>query len=165
YEFNTFDASLSQTFFNDKLGFDVGYHEETFKEGGYNPVGNSIHIDVHSRWIDGTNTPEGGWYNDGTQNVGAGRPYVTVGNSEGRSQTDRESLRATAFATHDFDERQTGNWILRLLGQHTITGMTSKDDYFRYGQSWVKSTFTGDYYNHPQFAEIKSNNGRFWADF
>ena len=43
--------------------------------------------------------------------------------------------------------------------------MSSKDDYFRYGESWVKSTFTGNHYDHPQFAEIKANNGRFWADF
>lgn len=164
YDFNTFDASISQTFFNDKVGFDIGYHEEKFKEGGFNPVGNAIHVDVQARWIDGTNTPENGWYYDGTSNVGSGRPYVTVGNSEGRSQTDRDSLRATAFATHDFD-RGDSHWLLRLLGQHTITAMSSKDDYHRYGENWVKSTFTGDYYNHPQFAEIKANNGRFWADF
>lgn len=165
YDFHTFDVSLSQTFFNDKLGFDIGYHDETYKDGGYNPVGNSINIDVHSRWSDGTNTPENGWYLDGTPNVGAGRPFVTVGNSEGRARADRESVRATAFATHDFDQGDGTHWLLRLLGQHTITGMVSEDDSFRYGQTWAKSTFIGDYYAHPQFAEIKANNGRFWADF
>src|SRR5690606_29450647 len=121
YDFHTFDVSLSQTFFNDKLGFDIGYHDETYKDGGYNPVGNSINIDVHSRWSDGTNTPENGWYLDGTPNVGAGRPFVTVGNSEGRARADRESVRATAFATHDFDQGDGTHWLLRLLGQHTIT--------------------------------------------
>ena len=165
YDFVTYDASLSQTFFNDKIGVDIGYHDEAYKSGGYNPVGNAIHIDVQSRWIDGTNTPEGGWYLDGTPNVGEGRPYVTVGNSEGRSQTDRESVRATAFATHDFSESEESSWFWRLLGQHTLTGMVSSDDYERYGENWVKSTFIGDYYNHAQFQEIKDNNGRFWADF
>ena len=165
YDFNTFDASLSQTFFNDKVGFDIGYHEETYKDGGYNPGSDTIYIDIHQQWIDGTNAPGKGWYVDGTQNVGAARPFVTVGNSEGRSRTDRESVRATAFATHDFARYDDSHWLLRILGQHTITGMASRDDYYRYGESWVKSTFTGDYYNHPQFAEIKANNGRFWADF
>lgn len=163
YDFNAFSASLSQTFFNDKVGFDIGYHEEQYKSGGYNPVGNTIYIDVQSQWIDGTNTPAG-WYQDGTQNVGAGRPFVTVGNSEGESVQDRETLRATAFATHDFDKGDR-HWLLRLLGQHTITGMASQDTSYRYGRTWVKSTFTGNYYNHPMFADIKANNGRFWADF
>ncbi len=165
YDFNTYDVSLSQTFFNDKFGFDIGYHEEDFKSGGYNPGSDTIHIDVHSRWIDGTNTPATGWYLDGTPNVGAGRPFVTVSNGEGRSQTARESVRATAFATHDFAPSDSSHWALKILGQHTLTGMASRDDYNRYGESWVKSTFVGDYYNHPQFAEIKANNGRFWADF
>ena len=165
YDFVTWDASLSQTFFDDKVGVDVGYHDESYKSGGYNPVGNAIHMDVHSRWIDGTNTPEGGWYEDGTPNIGAGRPYVTVGNSEGRSRTDRDSLRATAFARHDFAPSDEGSWLWRLLGDHTLTGMLSRDNYERYGENWVKSTFIGDYYAHPQFEEIKANNGRFWADF
>jgi hypothetical protein len=163
YDFHSFDASISQTFFNDKVGIDIGYHEESYKSGAFDPVGNTINIDVHSQWTDGTNTPAG-WYLDGTQNYGAGRPFVTVGNGEGRSQTERESLRATAFATHDFDKGDS-HWLLKALGQHTLTAMASRDESFRYGQSWVKSTFIGDYYNHPQFAEIKDNNGRFWADF
>lgn len=164
YDFNTFDVSLSQTFFSDKMGFDIGYHEETYKSGGFDPVGNTIWVDVHSVWSDGTNTQQG-WYENGTPNIGSGRPFVTVGNSEGRSVTTRESLRATAFVTHDFAKDERSHWLLRALGQHTVTGMASRDDYYRYGQSWVKSSFIGDYYNHPQFAEIKDNNGRFWADF
>ncbi|ACB76514.1 TonB-dependent receptor plug domain-containing protein [Opitutus terrae] len=165
YDFNTFDASISQTFFNDQLGFDIGYHDETYKDGGYNPVSDTIFIDVQARWTDGTNTPENGWYYDGTPNVGTGRPFVSVGNGEGRGRMDRESTRATAFATHDFAKSADSHWLLRILGQHTVTGMVSQDDTFRTTENWVKSTFVGDYYNHPQFAEIKDNNGRFWADF
>lgn len=165
YEFYTFDASLSQTFFNDKLGFEIGYHDEVFKNGAFNGVSDSINIDLQARWSDGTNTPENGWYYDGTQNVGSGRPYVTVGNGESRTRVDRESVRATAFATHDFAKSDESHWLLRLLGQHTVTGMASRDDVFRHTQNWVKNTFSGTYYDHPQFADIKSNNGRFWADF
>lgn len=165
YDFYTYDVSLSQTFFNDKLGFDIGYHDEVYKDGGYNPNATGINVDVQARWTDGTNTPENGWYYDGTSNVGSGRPYIWVSNSEGRNRVDRESVRATVFATHDFAKSDSSHWLLRLLGQHTVTGMTSRDDYFRYSQSWVKNTFGGAYYDHPQFANIKQENGRFWADF
>ncbi|MBD5778357.1 TonB-dependent receptor [Pelagicoccus sp. NFK12] len=162
--FDSLDLSLSQTFFGDTMGFDIGYHKESYLSGGYNPVSDTIHIDVNSRFADGTNTPETGWYTDGTVNPGAGRPFVRLGNAKGESVTDRESWRATAFVSHDFDKGDN-NWITRLLGKHTVTGMASKDDYLRTSQRWRSSTFIGDYYGLGQFEDIKANNGRFWADF
>jgi outer membrane receptor protein involved in Fe transport len=164
YDFKTFDASLSQTFFNDQVGFDLGYHEETYKDGGYAPVDDTLQIDVHSQWSDGTNSPAG-WNQDATHNFGAGRPFLGIGNREGSSQTDRESLRATAFATHDFAKDGSAHWLLRALGQHTITGMASRDDSLRYEKSWWKSTIIGDYYNHPMFAELRRSSTRFHSEF
>ncbi len=166
YNFDTYDIQLSQTFFNDTLGFDIGYHDEVYNSGNYSPMigGNgAIFVDFNTVMPDGTNT-ENGWYEDGTVNEGAGRPFIMLGNGEGRSRMDRQSLRMTAFATHNFT-KNSDNWIMRLLGQHTITGMSSQDDSYRESQSWVKSSFVGDYYNSPFFEEIKDNNGRFWADF
>ncbi len=162
--FDALDLSLSQTFFGDTMGFDLGYHDESFLSGSYSPVGYGINMDPNARFADGTNTPETGWYTDGTVNPGAGRPFVRLGNGKGESVTDRESWRATAFVTHDFDKGD-GNWLQRLLGQHTLTGMWSKDSYLRAGQNWQTSTFVGDYYEHPMFEDTKANNGRFWADF
>jgi hypothetical protein len=165
-DFKTYDLSLSQTFFNDMMGFDVGYHKESYTGGSYSPLvgGNGyLFVDFNERWADGTNTPAG-WYTDGTVNPGAGRPFVQLGNGAGETTTDRNSLRGTAFITHDFN-RGREHWFTRILGRHTLTGMASRDDYHAIGQSWVRSTFTGDYYNHPQFQAIKTANGRFWADF
>ncbi len=168
YDFRAYNVSLSQTFFRDKLGFDIGYHKERYKSGNYSPLGGdngSLFIDFHSQWADGTNTPETGWHTDGTANIGAGRPFIQLGNEEGRAIHDRTSLRGTAFVTHDFDRDGKSHWLLRLLGQHTLTGMASQDKSYRFGQAWQKSTFIGDYYNHPMFDDVKENNGRFWADF
>lgn len=162
--FDSLDLSLSQTFFGDTMGFDIGYHNESYLSGGFNPVSDAIQIDVNSRFADGTNTPETGWYTDGTVNPGAARPFVRLGNGKGESTTDRESWRATAFVSHDFDKGDN-NWLKRLLGKHTVTGMASKDNYLSVGQRWRGSTFVSDYYNLGQFEEIKANNGRFWADF
>ncbi|EDY81205.1 TonB-dependent receptor plug domain protein [Verrucomicrobiia bacterium DG1235] len=163
--FDSFDASVSQTFFGDTMGIDIGYHTESYTSGGYNPVGYQINVDMNERWVDGTNTPETGWYTDGTLNQGSGRAFTRLGNGTGESTADRESWRATAFFSHDFAKNGDGNWLTRLLGKHTITGMGSQDVYARESRSWAKSTFVGDYYNHPQFQGIKEDNGRFWADF
>lgn len=162
--FDSLDLSLSQTFFGDTMGFDIGYHKESYLSGGFNPVSDAIQVDVNSRFADGTNTPATGWYTDGTVNPGAGRPFVRLGNAKGESTTDRESWRATAFVSHDFDKGDN-NWVTRLLGKHTVTAMGSQDNYLSTGQRWRSSTFIGDYYSLGQFEEIKANNGRFWADF
>jgi hypothetical protein len=166
--FSAYDASLSQTFFNDMMGFDVGYHEENYVSGSYSPLigeGGSIFIDFNSVWPDGTNTPEKGWYTDGTPNQGAGRPFVQLGNGRGESNEDRTSWRGTAFVSHDFDKGSKSNWIFRFLGQHTVTGMASQDRYSRFSHSWVDAAFDNNYFNKPMFDEIRKGNGRFWADF
>ncbi len=162
--FDSVEASWSQTFFGDTMGFDIGYHKESYLNGGYNPVQDTIHVDINTRFADGTNTPETGWYTDGTVNPGAGRPFVRLGNGKGETVMDRESWRSTAFISHDFDKGDN-NWLTRLLGKHTVTGMASRDESLRFYEGWRASTFVGDYYGLDQFDGIKENNGRFWADF
>jgi len=166
--FHTYDLSLSQTFFNDSMGFDVGYHRESYSGGSYSPLvgdGGSIFMDFNSVWPDGTNTPQTGWYTDGTKNPGAGRPFVQLGNGRGETTTRRASVRATAFITHDFEQNGRLGWLTRILGTQTGTAMASRDTLNSASQNWVNSAFTGDYYMHPMFKAIKDANGRFWADF
>lgn len=167
-DFHTYDASISQTFFHDSMGFDVGYHKETFTAGNYSPLigdGGSIFVDYNSVWPDGTNKPDTGWYLDGTKNPGAGRPFVQLGNGTGETVTNRSSVRGTAFITHDFRKDMKPNWVTRFLGTHTATGMMSRDSSNAYSHSWANSAFTGSYYQSPFFKAIKDANGRFWADF
>jgi hypothetical protein len=162
--FKTFDASLSQTFFDDQTGFDVGYHSERYTSGGYNPVSQTLHLDYNEIMPDGTNTPTS-WYLDGTHNPGAGRAYVQLGNGSGDSTTDRTSLRATAFVTHDFTRDGRRNWITRILGTHTVTAMASRDTFERFSRGWLNSSYTGAYYNNPMFQLSKDTNARDWPDF
>lgn len=167
-DFETFDASLSQTFFNDKVGFDVGYHYESVTNGNYSPMvgGNgTLFVDYYSIWPDGTNEAAGGYYTDGTPNPGAGRPFVQLGNGAGESTTERDSLRGTGFVTHDFAKGDDSHWLLKLLGQHTLTGMASKDEYNSHGRNWARSAFDNAWFGQPFFEDIRNANGRFWADF
>lgn len=167
YDFHAFDLSVSQTFFENSVGIDLAYHGETYKDGSYNPLGGgngTLFVDYYSQYADGTPNAAGGWYTDAPQNPNAGRPFVLSGNTEGDAETERTSLRATAFATHDFDKGD-GNWITRLLGSQTLTGVVTKDDYNRYSRNWVKSTFVGDYFNHPMLDGLKAGNSRYWQEF
>lgn len=167
HDFDSLDLQFSQTFFNDTVGIDIIYHDEEYNSGNYSPLvgGNgALFVDYNERWADGNNHASAGWYSDGTVNPNVGRAFVFASNNEGDSRHERESFRATAFVTHDFN-RHGDNWFWRLLGQQTVTGLSSQDDSNRYSRSWVKSTFVDDYFNHPQFAGVKSANPRFWADF
>ena len=164
FNFHTYDVSLSQTFLNEKFGFDVGYHNEEYTAGGYNPVSQELHIDYNEVMPDGTNSPTS-WYLDGTRNPGAGRAFVQLGNGSGDNTTERASVRATAFATHDFAKGRRDNWITRLLGTHTVTAMGSRDTYKRFSRGWQNFAYTGAYYNHPMFQLTKDTNSRNWPDF
>ncbi|HEU5078753.1 MAG TPA: TonB-dependent receptor plug domain-containing protein [Opitutaceae bacterium] len=166
--FRAHDASLSQTFFHDTMGFDLGYHDESYTGGSYSPLlgdGGSIFIDYNTVWPDGTNTPETGWYTDGTANPGAGRPFVQLGNGRGETTTDRTSVRFTAFVSHEFDRNNKKNWILRFLGKQTLTGLASRDTYKSYSHNWADYGVVGDYYTNDMFDAVKAANGRFWPDF
>ena len=166
FNFKTYDASLSQTFFNDKVGVDIGYHNETYTGGSYNPAGDAtIHIDYNQVLTDGRNEPGQPWYTQGTVNPGAGRPFIHLGNGRSENTTDRESVRATAFATYDFAQGNRDNWIRRLVGSHTLTGMASRDTLDSYNRNWLNSSYVGAYYNHPMFQGTKDTNGRNWPDF
>ncbi len=167
-DFHAFNASLSQTFFDDTMGFDVGYHTERYSTKNFNPIGGGpLFVDYNAVWMDGTNDAPGGWYTDSTPNPGAGRPFIYSSwtDTTNDGYTDRDSLRGTAFVSHNFNKGDSDNWLTRLLGTHTITGMASRDDLNGFDRAYTNNLFTGDYWLHPQFEGLRSANGRFWPDF
>ncbi|HEY9154757.1 MAG TPA: TonB-dependent receptor, partial [Opitutaceae bacterium] len=162
--FYNYNASLTQTFFNDSIGFDAIYNKEHFLSGNETPFGGGqLFLDFDSTLGDGTNTP-GNYLTDGTANPGAGRPYIYGGPGGGQNTTDREDARVTAFATHDFSQGHD-NIFMRALGRQTITGLYTHDKRSDASQSWTGAALGGDYINLPMFNSIKSTYGRFWADF
>lgn len=163
--FYNYNISLTQTFFNDSLGFDVVHNREHYVGGGKAPfAGGNLFVDFYSSWGDGTNEP-GHYLDNGTVNQGAGRPYIygTDGGSE--STTDRENTRITAFATHDFSRGHQNSLVLRALGTQTVTGLWTHDTRDDYTQQWIGAALAGNYINQAMFDSIKASNGRFWADF
>src|SRR5690606_38770811 len=83
--------------------------------------------------------PDGEPYSDGTPNPNVGRAFVSSNNAWGNRSldTERETLRATAFARHDFAE---GNdtWFRRFLGEHTLTGLVGRETYESDARTWQR---------------------------
>jgi len=115
--FHTFNASLTQTFFNQKLGFEGAYDFQRYRQGQLGFSGNTLFVDINSYNI------------DGTPNANVGKAYIESGNTWGNSLTDvtRESSRLSAYFTHDFNEGGQRGWLRKLLGKHTFSGLYSQD--------------------------------------
>ena len=102
------DVPATLAFYRDKLGFEVTYNKEFYKNGQLALMSDdrqAIHIDFNSVYADGTPAGRGGEpFQDGTPNPNVGRPFVSDSGQFGNNsyKSDRESGRATVFLTHDF---------------------------------------------------------------
>lgn len=133
-KFRTYNINLAQTFFHDQLGFELIYNKEWSKRGQLSLLSGerqAIYIDINSVYGDGTATGKNGEpYSDGTANPNVGRAFISDNGlyGNGETTTNRESVRATVFATHDFQRDSFGSDTLRrALGKHTVTGLAAKD--------------------------------------
>ncbi len=128
--FKNFSASLTQTFFHEKLGFEAAYSIEQYRSGRYSHGGGDLFVDINTHLIGGAVNPN------------YGKPYIessyTWGNGE--SANTLESSRLSAFFDHDFNKDRNGGWLRKLLGRHTLSALYSQDmarndsrSYKRYG--------------------------------
>ena len=138
--FEAYNFTASQTFFDDRLGFEVAYDKQDSTWGYRNAVSGdaaAISIDVMSTLADGSPNPN------------VGRPMVIMGGgSAGSGLTNkvRENFRATAFGKFDFgDVLEKKSKLAQILGVHNFTLAYSdyQDDTFQ--KNWV-NWYVGDAY-------------------
>lgn len=115
-EFDAFNASIAQTFFNDKLGFEVAYDNQDATWAYRNAISGdaaAITIDVMSTFADGSANP----------NVGRAM-LIAGGGSAGSGWTNRtrETVRATAFGELNFNDiLGRDSTAAKILGKHNFT--------------------------------------------
>jgi hypothetical protein len=142
--FRTYNLNLAQTFFHDQAGFELSYNREFYKSGQLSVLSGekqAIGIDLNSVYSDGSPLGLNGEPRaDGTPNPNVGRPFISDSSQFGNSSriSNRESGRATVFVTHDFTQDGSKNWVMRLLGQHTLTGLYSQDAQRADDRTWQR---------------------------
>ncbi|AOS43597.1 Ferrichrome-iron receptor precursor [Lacunisphaera limnophila] len=150
--FDSFSASIAQTFMDDKFGFEVVYNQQNYDNGQLALLDGerqAIYIDIMSVYSDGTAAGKDGIpFQNGTPNPNVGRPFVTdSGQGGNRSyESSRESMRATAFFTHDFTKKSSDSMIANFLGRHTFTGLYAEDTLEREDRSWQRYAVLDDGY-------------------
>jgi hypothetical protein len=150
--FDSFNASLAQTFMNDKFGFEVVYNQQNYHNGQLALLDGerqAINIDFMSVYSDGRATGKDGMkFQDATANPNVGRAFVTdSGQGGNRSyKSERDSTRVTGFFTHDFTQKGSDSFITNLLGRHTLTGLWAEDNLDREDRAWNRyAAFANDY--------------------
>jgi outer membrane receptor protein involved in Fe transport len=115
------NVALSQTFFDDRIGFEFVYDSQKYNDGQYAFLGGDqyiIGVDINTKLLDGSDNPN------------LGRPYVGNSGQYGNqsNKIERESYRFTLTGElrgEDLFGKQS--FLARLFGRHVFTGLLSQD--------------------------------------
>lgn len=130
--FRTLNVALEQRAWEDRVGVQVEYDWQGYERRNRAPFlsgGNQNHIRV-----DVTRTLP-----NGQVNPNFGRPLILGGTNPvaGHTETDVETLRATAYLKYDFKDlnESLGTW----LGSHTLTGLVERFNQKRLNYELIQS--------------------------
>ena len=134
-EFNNFtdiNLGLTQSYLDDRLGFNLTYNKQSYRTGYANLMEglwgmNMVSVDVNQT-LRGSTTP----------NPNYGRPYTIGEGRGGIYQKDRENWRVTAFGVvKAADFLNPDGWLTKTLGEHTFTGVQSSQRYKNFDRSFA----------------------------
>lgn len=135
---DSFNASIAQSFLDDRLGFELAYDIQELSRGATETLsgnGAAITVDILETLPDGSTNPN------------VGRPVVaTRGGYSYEQHSQRETYRATAFGVLNFaDFMDEDSLITQILGKHTFTGLYQYNTYDRTQYNWERFSSTNDY--------------------
>jgi len=164
-DFHVGNLSISQTYLHNTLGISADFSKEHYENGQKALLPGDVRLQVDPMAVYGDGTPDPGLvaggepFSNGTKNPNVGRAFVSSNNAwSNRSvATDREAVRATAFAQHNFAEKNSG-WFGKFIGQHTLTGLYSKDTVENDARTWQRyGIFDDAIYNLAQRSDQRFN--------
>lgn len=133
-DFEAFHASLEQTFFENKMGFELAFTKQKFKRKSFNGFpgsANGIVIDINETLPIGTfdHNNEIGVPIDPIPNPNFGRPFMVANANQGKFSSDRKSLRWTGFWEFNTADLfgEDSIWST-IFGRHVLTGLASRQE-------------------------------------
>lgn len=154
-EFDVFNVALEQTFFNNNLGIEFAFDEQSYDtEQDFVFSGGDQHSSRGAYDIYVMNTTH---LPNGQPNPYLGRAFTANGGPNQQfEEIDRETFRVTAFANLDFTKKEGPlNW----LGRHTLTGLYNDHTTDRHW--WVMKDGTeSNFWNLTQAMEHPIGGGR-----
>lgn len=151
HEWNNFDAvngAVTQTYLDNRLGFNAAYDRQTYRSGYTNAIATDrVTVDVNTVMRDGSANPD------------VGRPLILGPSSGQMNSEDREAYRATAFYKFNItDFVGKGGFLSTLMNEQTFTGVFASQRYENFNRSfnlyaWDANGYGGKY---EQSANYKS---------
>jgi hypothetical protein len=145
YQWQQWQASnlaVSQTLFDDRLGFEFVYDMQRYTDGARRFLGSNdsyrLSVDIMTTLADGSPNPD------------FGRPYVSNSLEQNNSQTwvDRDGARFTATGEIRGTDLFGNSRLASIFGKHVLTGLVSQDTKRQRDSSWATSAAT------PEFADL-----------
>jgi outer membrane receptor protein involved in Fe transport len=117
-DWTVFDVSLTQTFFGDRLGYNLTAFRQQLDGGQWAALGwqNRVMVDINTHHLDGTPNP----------NVGRAFIEEELRDTNATRVSDRDAWRAQIFGKHDFSRKNSG-FLAKLLGEHRLTAALSEE--------------------------------------
>lgn len=130
-KYRAWNLSGVQTYFDGKLGLEVAYDRQNYKNGHINWINNptNINIDINQNIRRATEYANPAQYGPEIPNPGFKRLVVVSGTEGQRNENDRTAERLTAYYQLDLKDRFQRRWLGDLLGSHTFTGNLARQSY------------------------------------
>lgn len=144
-DWEAYNVSLVQTFFNNRLGFEAVYDYQEYSRSNFNLFGGrtfvSVDVNTHTNLIpteypgaiprtEGGGVPLPNIVVGGDVNPNVGRAYISGGQPSSSSYDSvRENARLTAFGElHGSDFFDENSWLANFIGRQVFTGLISRDE-------------------------------------
>ncbi len=140
-KFHVFNATLDQTFLNDRVGFQLAFDQQTYSDYRMSNLASpTLRLDIY-RYLPVATVNATSGLLEPVLNPNFGRPYVISKPSAARSKSDRDVVRFTPFVSLDAkDILPSHGRLAGILGKHTLTGLYEQSRYERVGSSWIPYT-------------------------
>jgi hypothetical protein len=137
-DWDSLNASFSQTFFNNRVGFEISHYYQSYADGQYSFLNGGqyeIGVDINTKLVDGSPNPN------------VGRAYVGNSGYYGNSKNwvDRNSTRGTVFVDLRSSDVFSEGVLTRILGHHVISGLVSHDVRFTDNRTFARWAYGTDY--------------------
>jgi outer membrane receptor protein involved in Fe transport len=148
-EWNNFDSinlDVTQTYLDNRLGFNVAYDRQNYRSGYANAISTDrVTVDVNTTLRDGSANPD------------VGRPVIIGPSSGNMTSEKREAYRGTGFYKFNLRDYLGKDSILpKIFGEQTFTGVLSSQRYANFSRSfnlyaWDANSYGGQYEQSPNY--------------
>jgi len=143
--FEAWNATLSQTFLNNRVGVEAVYDSQRYHDGQTDGVRQNIYLDPNTRWL------------DGKANSHTGQAFVQHNNGGREYRSNSDAYRVTAFGELRATDLLSRSWLTRLLGRHVFTGMYASEEKKTRSLSFMEYAFDSAYMQSITGSDVEGN--------